>query len=385
MENLSKEFERVTKKQRTCYEQVDKTIDALSNEIARCKRLLEGRESAMETDGALSSGQLLSLLQSNVTKLQAQATVQAAHKDYHVGLSKYGKAIEKTLNADMTKSFKPVQFDKHTLNEELLQHFLRHGHVEVGQQFAKESRLPLPEGQDAFKEMHKVLDSMTRHDLLPALQWVKSNATSLSAKKSPLPFQLHRLQFIHLLTTQPQEVALAYAREQFEPFSTTNLTEIQRLMGSLLFVNRLSTSPYADLVDARLWTDAIEMFTKECCRLLGLSFSSPLEVTVNAGAKALPTLYKLSTVMQGKKDWFSQEQMPVELELGREFQFHSIFACPVSREQSTSNNPPMILPCGHVLAKLSLLKISRNNLRLRFKCPTCPSEQTASQARQIFF
>ena len=43
-----------------------------------------------------------------------------------------------------------------------------------------------------------------------------------------------------------------------------------------------------------------------------------------------------------------------ELELGSQFVFHSVFACPVSREQGTPDNPPMLLPCGHVLAKQSL-------------------------------
>ena len=37
----------------------------------------------------------------------------------------------------------------------------------------------------------------------------------------------------------------------------------------------------------------------------------------------------------------------------QEFVFHSIFACPVSKDQSTDTNPPMLLPCGHVLCQVS--------------------------------
>ena len=29
----------------------------------------------------------------------------------------------------------------------------------------------------------------------------------------------------------------------------------------------------------------------------------------------------------------------------------SLYSCPVSREQSTATNPPLLLPCGHVLCK----------------------------------
>jgi hypothetical protein len=73
-----------------------------------------------------------------------------------------------------------------------------------------------------------------------------------------------------------------------------------------------------------------------------------------------------------------------ELELGRQFVFHSVFACPVSREQSTPDNSPMLLPCGHVLCKVSLQKIAKGNVR-PFKCPYCPAEATLSNCRAIFF
>jgi len=73
-----------------------------------------------------------------------------------------------------------------------------------------------------------------------------------------------------------------------------------------------------------------------------------------------------------------------ELELGSEFVFHSVFACPVSREQSTSENPPMLLPCGHVLCKQSLQKIAKSPVRA-FKCPYCPVEATLNSCRAIFF
>ncbi len=73
-----------------------------------------------------------------------------------------------------------------------------------------------------------------------------------------------------------------------------------------------------------------------------------------------------------------------ELELGRQFVFHSVFACPVSREQSTPDNSPMLLPCGHVLCKVSLQKIAKGTVR-PFKCPYCPAEATLNNCRAIFF
>lgn len=104
-----------------------------------------------------------------------------------------------------------------------------------------------------------------------------------------------------------------------------------------------------------------------------------------AGSAALPTLLKMAAVMAAQgQDFRTGEQLPMELELGREFVFHSVFACPVSREQSTPENPPMLLPCGHALAKQSLLKIAKNSGR-PFKCPYCPMEATPGVCRHIFF
>ncbi len=57
-----------------------------------------------------------------------------------------------------------------------------------------------------------------------------------------------------------------------------------------------------------------------------------MAVTVAAGSVALPALLKLACVMERNgQDLSSCEQLPIELELGSEFVFHSIFACPVSR------------------------------------------------------
>ena len=86
-------------------------------------------------------------------------------------------------------------------------------------------------------------------------------------------------------------------------------------------------------------------------------------MTVAAGSAALPTLLKLASVKAvqpavglaggggggggngggsgagaaaagaGAGEPGEEEQLPVEIPLGREFVFHSIFACPVSREQ----------------------------------------------------
>lgn len=49
----------------------------------------------------------------------------------------------------------------------------------------------------------------------------------------------------------------------------------------------------------------------------------------------------------------------IEIPLSVEKRYHSVFACPVSKEQSTEANPPMMMNCGHVITKDSLQKLSK--------------------------
>lgn len=51
----------------------------------------------------------------------------------------------------------------------------------------------------------------------------------------------------------------------------------------------------------------------------------------------------------------------IEIPLPPENRYHSVFACPVSKDQSTEQNPPMMMSCGHVVSKDSLQKLSKTN------------------------
>lgn len=73
--------------------------------------------------------------------------------------------------------------------------------------------------------------------------------------------------------------------------------------------------------------------------------------------------------------------LQVEISLPPSYHFHSIFVCPVSKEQGTDQNPPMMMPCGHVIAQESLDKLSKG---AKFKCPYCPGESHPRDAKKVF-
>lgn len=245
-----------------------------------------------------------------------------------------------------------------------------------------------------FSLMYRILAELKdNHNVLPAIEWATMHRSLLHARGSNLEFELSRLQFLWLfhggndpentpLSTARQN-ALKYAREHFSTFQTRHLTEIQQLVGAMAFCSNLIESPYRNIFNnPTSWTDVASSFTREFCSLLGLSPDSPLYVAVTAGAIALPTLLKLQTIMKQKHtEWTTENELPVEIPLPPSYHFHSIFVCPVSKEQATENNPPMMLPCGHVIANDSLIKISKGG---RLKCPYCPSESSTSHARRIY-
>uniref|UniRef100_A0A6N2NDE9 RING-type domain-containing protein n=1 Tax=Salix viminalis TaxID=40686 RepID=A0A6N2NDE9_SALVM len=230
-----------------------------------------------------------------------------------------------------------------------------------------------------FSEMYLILEAMKNRNLEPALNWATANSIKLKEKGSDLLLKLHCLQFVEILQGGSRSKALSYVRTHISPFGANHFSEIQKLMACLLWSGKLHQSPYSDLLSPTNWNVVAEELTRQFCNLLGQSFDSPLSVTIAAGFQGLPPLLKFMTVMAGKKqEWQSMKQLPVPVELDREFQFHSIFVCPVSKEQSTDENPPMLMQCGHVLCKQSINKMSKNGSRT-FKCPYCPSDIDSTQ------
>lgn len=252
--------------------------------------------------------------------------------------------------------------------------------------------------QRKFAEMYFILDALqNQHNLEPALNWTREHSTELESRGSNLEFELCRLKFVELYTSSPNSdemtdtddysgllSALEYAQTVFPPFSSRYSKDISNLVGSLAFSPSLDCSPYHTLCfNDQTWHTISQSFTREFCTLLGLSSTSPLYTALTAGSIALPVLQKYSRIITTTKgQWTSANELPVETPLPPAMLYHSIFVCPVSKEQATDTNFPLMLPCGHVIARESLEMHARGKTRV--KCPYCPVECTTRDARRVY-
>ncbi|KKY22786.1 putative rmnd5a protein [Phaeomoniella chlamydospora] len=369
-----------------------------------------------------------------VTLAKLQAPVKASFdninsglKEVYGGLNKYTKSLDKlfkdkTLPSNEIDALSPYP---ELLTRAIYFHFLREGLFDVASTFSTEATVKL-EGsighesvngtisgesskdrkslvdrmlpdvmEKEFETMYYILHAMREEKRLdPAITWAREHSRELEIRGSNLEFELCRLQFVDIFQgrgdddseeamMERQFQAIGYARKEFQAFHSRYLSEIQQLMGALAYCPNLDESPYRSLFNDRIaWDEVANSFTREFCSMLKLSADSPLYIATTAGAIALPTLVKLQNIMQQKRtEWTTENELPAEIPLPPSYQFHSIFVCPVSKEQTTDQNPPMMMPCGHVIAQESLSRLSKGS---RFKCPYCPNESHPRDAKKVF-
>lgn len=383
LSNVKDAFDRVAKKQKLSYSKSQEVIDQVGLEI---EQTLTKVQSVDDSSFPIDLKSIFAELKVKLNAIGPQSQLEGPQKELNSNLSKYLKLLEKLFNPDISKAYRNVDFDYHILNQIIASHLYRQGLFDLGDCLVNEAGEPEASAlRSQFLEMYQILEAVKIKNIQPALNWVSANREDLKQNATNLELKLHRLQFVEILQKKGRADALVYARTYLAPFASIHLDEIQKLMGSLLWAGKLERSPYAELLIPTHWDKMTEELTRQFCSLLGQSYQSPLTVAIAAGVEGLPTLLKLANVMAAKKqEWQAMKQLPVPLELGKEFQFHSIFVCPVSREQGSEENPPMLMPCLHVLCKQSIMKLSKSGTR-QFKCPYCPAEALVAQCRQLYF
>ncbi|XP_030565124.1 E3 ubiquitin-protein transferase RMND5A [Drosophila novamexicana] len=320
------------------------------------------------------------------------------HRDSHGSVSKIGKAIDRNFSSDFSSTMRvdALQDEDNLmlLNKAIAKHYCRQGMDEVARTLIKECKMSENDAQDVFDserefaEIYSIWIQIQKRELSEALKWAIRHSSQLMERHSLIEFRLHRMRFMQLVSygLESQHEAIVYARTNFQKFAVRYEHEIANLMASFIYLpGGLEKTPYKIFLAQEMWTELSFTFLKDACQLLGISKNSALSVVVNAGCTALPALLNIKQVMQSRQVlgmWNGCDELPIEIDLQPEFRFHSIFACPILRQQTTEDNPPKKLTCGHVISNDALHKLSNGHI---LKCPYCPVEQNAEEAVRIYF
>ncbi|XP_070500363.1 E3 ubiquitin-protein ligase RMND5A-like [Chironomus tepperi] len=388
---VEKEIEKVISKFSGVKKQSEETLDEIISVLSVCSSSL----CRMDSDATIpeqQANELKNVIARCKAKLQSIGT---EHRGLHATVSKVGKAIDRHFTPDY-QSIAPMdvfESDKYIeiLNQIISEHFYRQGMNGVAESLVNESALPPEEDihLELFADLFQMSEAILNKNLGPALEWVTQYSSELDARNSTLEFKLRRLAYLQLLEqgVNGQAEAIAYTRAHFNKFINKFEKEIQMLMGCLIYLGQhdFQNTPYSMLFKEELWVDGADSFIQESCEIVGVNRDSSLEIIINSGCYALPALMNLKQIMVKNRVssvWSERNELPIEIDLGPEYRYHSVFTCPILKLPSTEQNPPMRLKCGHVISKDAMQKLTRG---LMLKCPYCPKESTVSEAKKIFF
>ena len=379
---VEKEVDKVKNKFGSLKNSLDKSIDDQIAVIERLQRELGNNDA--ESSNTVTTDQKTIIAADLQTINQQVNKVATDHRDLHSSVSKVGKAVDRNFVSDFDCTSREDVFSgpnkSPLLTDVILQHMYREGKLEIGETLSRESGITQYQDiRGPFIELNNILEALKERNLEPVLAWVARNREALNRRgttllfsevdgiqsvrqKNSLELRLHKLKFIELLRQGHKMEAIKYARINFPGFVSGQEREVQSLMGAVMYSGpALEHSPYGDLLSPGQWQVTADMFLRDACGLLGLSMESPLSVAVNAGSVALPALLNIKQVMQQRhvSVWNAKDELPIEIDLGQDCRFHSVFACPILRQQVTDNNPPMKLVCGHVISKDALAKLTQ--------------------------
>ncbi|GAA5813128.1 hypothetical protein MFLAVUS_006597 [Mucor flavus] len=379
----------------TCLELKKKQVvmqDLQLDKLNDFKELLEKHKALLANKS--SPQQSLLQIQESAKKLQ----FQKPQKEFQVCLSRLNKELDRKFKQDISVIYHPEAFagKEELISRALALHFIRQGQFELCDEFMDEAQISIDnELRDTveqlkteFEQLYSILQQLEKeNDLTLAIKWAESHHDELLKIGSSLEFNLRSMKYIQLISTVGTMEAIEYIRTYALKYGDKHFSEITKLSAALLYADKLESSRYAELCSSSKWVSIKQEFQRDFCSLLKMSTESPLYTSVYVGTTALPVIMKLYTIMASKKaEWSAQNELPVEIPLDEDLRYHSVFACPVSKEQATDENPPMMMPCGHVVCKESLHRLSKNiRSSTRFKCPYCPSESSAEQAIQVYF
>ncbi|RMX69720.1 hypothetical protein DD238_001700 [Peronospora effusa] len=336
-----------------------------------------------------------------VQQLNIEKNVASELKAIHILLSKFSKHIDKNLCTDIAKVCGTNKLDQKLVWRLVAEYLYQDGQIEAADTMCKEAGLKLPPAfRESFIELHQILKAIKEHDIQPALDWARKHRRELGRLDIDIEFELVRHKYVDILESSPDMMdAVSFANKELPYFHQTHSEGGHKstrgyvikagvplvlncsfiAQSCVLFKGKLEESPYKKLFNDDRWKDIYDAHAADfvlfhtgltskhgtpCANDGSCVTNFNCNNSLSAGIPALPAMRKLASVMDGKlADWASIEELPVEIPIAKELRFHNVFSCPVSKEESTPDNPPTMLKCGHVICRSCVDRFSYNMTR----------------------
>ncbi|KAA0174064.1 hypothetical protein FNF27_04450 [Cafeteria roenbergensis] len=313
----------------------------------------------------------------------------------------------------------------------LSDHYAKEGRLDLAAKIAEEAGVAPPSDADraALEAIFAASDAVRRGELAGAVQWATDHSAFLRAVGSSLELDLHALRVAGMLTGRPivapgwgsesaqpaaagdasdsreqvlarQKLALAYiratvpallaaagwdpakrSRDAPSAWACRTAAACRRLCAAVAFAGPgMASSPYADVIHGDRAAEAAVRLERAQLLATGRDPDSELTRVLEAADLAIPGLRKLAQVVtaaeggslasaSGASIVSPGVEVPVLVSLPARLQPHSVFVCPVTRQQCGRSNPPVLLSCGHVVSSSAVASLASRSGR--FACPIC--------------
>ncbi|XP_047332867.1 protein MAEA homolog [Impatiens glandulifera] len=347
-------FEHYKKTIRTNHRIVEKEISSVVSSVVDV------------ADSELSPGDAVQRLNSLVFRLQGlKRKLEEGGLAENMQAQKCRARIDHLESADAENL---CEWNNTRLKRILVDYMLRMSYYDTAEKLAKDSDILDFVDIDVFHEAKKVIIALNNKDVAPALAWCSENKSRLKKSKSKFEFQLRLQEFIELVRAVKHLDAIAYARKYLSPWGGTYLKEVQRVMATLAFKGTTECPTYKVLFEAKQWDYLVEQFKQEFCKLYGMTFESLLNIFLQAGLSALKTPFCYEDDCT-KEDPLSQELFrKLAMPLPFSKQHHSKLVCYITKDLMDTENPPLVLPNGHVYSTKAMEEMARKNNGV-IQCP----------------
>ena len=400
-------------------EKNEKHKNAILNNIKVLENELSYVSDELEKSPETDCNVLIKRLSEQLLKKKPLANINILNKKIYKYISKLGKRLDKLKTfPNRSISLCDIKFDQKALKEaiaEYIVHYSVDNKEEVDDTALDKicDELGLVESDKVKEKIIKMRDLpeieklVSQRKTAELLNWVNKNEESLIKSKSAIPILTYQIYIIEKsMKTANKEEIIDICRFYFKKFSDQNENLIAKFLTALIYTNKHKTDDnintnghgneakseflskidkhYTEFLDLESkWQTLERIYKDDIYRMYDVPKKDPLYEVFRAGVGHYSKFMKLGELYEKN---INLDEVDLDIEIDKEFTYHNIIVCPVSKELCNHDNPPVLLTCGHVISDASAKKLANidiNSYNRMFKCPVCPHQSQYSELRMI--